>query len=125
MLYYKVQKGYAISDYITIDDTELPMAMRAMGKGQVAVFKEGTVSGSHIISITPDWNKVMGYNRDYLMNGEDMREIPFEIKNKTQKFLEETSISVSRQLQGLPPLEKIEGTQMSDERKSLADKFKI
>lgn len=74
MKYFKVQKGYG-DDYISIDETELPQALRAQINGGVAVFKEGTVSGNSIMSITPDWNKVMGWNRDHKLEGEDWRQI--------------------------------------------------
>ncbi len=71
MMYFKVQKGYGEKDYVEIDETELEKAIKAQVSGQVAFFsKGGTVSGNHIISITPDFDKVeKAYNPsgpDYL-----------------------------------------------------------
>lgn len=71
MRYFKVQKGYNADDFISIDETEYSTALRAQVTGKIAIFKEGSISGNNIISVTPDWNKVMGYNRDYKLTGED------------------------------------------------------
>lgn len=98
MKYFKVQKGFAVDDYITIDETEVEMARRAFITGKIADFKGGMVSGKVIQSITPDWNKVMGYNRDYKLNGEDYEEIGAKRVEEYRVFLEGVKKNVDSQL---------------------------
>lgn len=71
MKHYRVKIGYDKDDFISVDETELPSALRAQITGKVGVFREGTVTGNHIISITPDFNREMGVARDYRLTGED------------------------------------------------------
>ena len=95
MKYFKVKVGFGKDDFISIDETELERAIIAQGTGKVAVFNEGTISGNNIISILPDWNKVMGWNRDYQLTGEDyeyigkakVEEYRTLIGNKTNEVL--------------------------------------
>jgi hypothetical protein len=73
--YYRVKTGYGKDDFISIDETELSKALRAQIKGSVAVFAEGSVSGNSILTITPDYQRMMGWNRNYSLTGEDYDEI--------------------------------------------------
>lgn len=58
MKHFKVQKGYN-NDFVEIDETELEKAINAQVTGKVAFFKRGgTVSGNHIISVEPDFDKM-------------------------------------------------------------------
>jgi len=75
MRYFKVQIGFDEGNYISINEHELPLAIKAMGTGEVAVFDEGMVAGNNIISVTPDYNRAMGYNKGYKLTGEDYRHI--------------------------------------------------
>lgn len=100
MRYYRVKIGYGKDEFISIDETELRSAIGAQGSGGVAVFKEGTVSGNHIISITPDYNRALGFSRDYTLTGEDYAQLR-SIKAETELFLE----NVKRTLRGEEPLE--------------------
>lgn len=99
MKYYSVQKGYDISDYISIDETELAMAIRAQITGKVALFKKGTAAGNHIISILPDWNKA---EKVYNPTGPDL--LPSKVRDEHLAFLRFTEESVQRELQGKPAL---------------------
>ena len=70
MKYFIVRFGYNESESISVDETELIKALKIQGNGQVGLFKEGSISGNHIISITPDFNRAMGYNRGYKLTSE-------------------------------------------------------
>lgn len=118
MRYFKVQKGYDKDDYISIDETELRKAIIAQVKGQVAIFKDGTVSGNSIMSITPDWNRTMGWLRDYKLSDEDYQHIGSKRVEESRLLIENTF----NEIMGKPPVEKsIE----SPQAKVLADKFRL
>lgn len=74
-MYFKVKIGFGQDDFISIDQSELPNAIKAQITGKVGVFTEGTIAGNNIISITPDWNKLMGWKRGYKLTDEDYTEI--------------------------------------------------
>ena len=118
MKYFKVQKGYGTDDYISIDETELRKAIIAQVKGQVAIFKEGTVSGNSIMSITPDWNRTMGWNRDYKLTGEDYEYIGSKKVEDSRLLIENTL----NEILGKPKIENIIG---NGEVAKLADKLKL
>jgi hypothetical protein len=119
MKYFKVQKGYGSDDFISIDETELRKAMVAQVKGQVAIFKEGTVSGNSIVSITPDWNRTMGYHRDYKLTGEDYTYIGEKRVEESRKLLENTLNEIMGRQSA------IEAPEQNDMVKELANKFKL
>lgn len=93
--HFKVQKGYGVEDYISIDGSELKLALRAQVTGKVAIFKGGTVSGNHIISITPDEDKM---EKIYNPHGKD--HIPARVKEEHQIFFEEVTDAVKKELTG-------------------------
>jgi hypothetical protein len=118
MQYYKVQKGYGVDDYISIDETELRKAIIAQVKGQVAIFKEGTVSGNSIMSIIPDWNRTMGYNRDYKLTGEDYQHIGEKRIDENRLLLENTFAEILGKPKALNAIE-------NKDIKMLANKFTL
>jgi len=91
MKYYRVKYGYGKDNFISVNENELKIAIEAQGSGKVAVFEEGTVSGNHIISVTPDWNRELGIARDYELNGEDYDMIKNSTKREYQNLLRETN----------------------------------
>lgn len=75
MKYYRVKYGYGKDDFYSVDEDEMPKALAAQITGKVAILKEGTIAGNSIISIKPDYNRLMGYNREYELTSEDYKEI--------------------------------------------------
>lgn len=119
MKHFKVKVGFGNDDFISIDETELRSAIKAQGNGSVGVFKEGTISGNHIISILPNWNKVMGWNRDYQLVAEDWDYIGKQTVNEYRDFLE----NMISDIKGLP--HKEDNKFLSEESKKLSSKFQI
>lgn len=115
--YFKVQIGYGVVDYISIDESELEKAIKAQITGMVAIFNGGTVSGNSIISITPDYNREMGWNIDYKPNGEDFRYIGSKRIDEYRNLLEDISNKVSG-------VKKLKGD-YGDDVQQLTNKFKI
>jgi hypothetical protein len=71
MKHYRVLCGYGKDDFISIDETELRKAIIAQGTGRVVLLNEGSIAGNEIKRIVPDYQRDMGWNRDYTLNGED------------------------------------------------------
>src|SRR3990167_10740374 len=95
MKYFKVKFGYSNDDFIVIDETEASKALRAQINGTVAVFKEGSISGKSIITITPDVNKLMGWNRTYQPTAEDYGELSEGALNEHRIFLDNTRLEIT------------------------------
>ena len=108
-LHFRVKIGFEPNDYLSIGQDEYSKAVRAQINKSVVMFKDhGSISGANIISVLADWNKELGYNNDYQITGEDMNEVPRIRQAQYRDFTQYESKNVERQLQGLPPLERIE-----------------
>lgn len=103
MKYFRIKYGYDKDEFISIDETELGMAVRAHISGKKGLFKEGSVSGDKIVAIVPDFQRAMGWKRDYQLTGEDYDEIGSKTQREYQNLLEETKYQVNQQL-GAGPL---------------------
>jgi hypothetical protein len=99
MNYYRVKTGFNADDFISINESELAMALRAQITGRVGVFEQGTISGNHIISIIPDYQRAMGYHRDYHLTGEDYNYIGTKV-DEHRLFFETTKTEVFAQIEG-------------------------
>lgn len=99
MNYYRVRIGFGKDDFISVDQEELATAIRAQVTGKVAVLKEGTVSGNHIMSIVPDLQRSAGYNRDYQLTGEDYERLQ-KVHLEHRKLFLETKEDVVIQMLG-------------------------
>lgn len=69
--YYRVKTGYGADEFISITEAELQKAVRAQVNGGIVIFEGGSVAGNAIMTITPDYNKAMGFKSDYKLTGED------------------------------------------------------
>ena len=98
MKFYRVKTGYGKDEFISVSETELQVAIRAQITGKVGVFNEGTISGNHIISITPDFQRAMGYHRDYQLQGEDYEQIGKIVVNEHREFFQNVKSEVLAQL---------------------------
>lgn len=108
-LHFRVKIGFDKNDYVSVGQEEYSKAVRAQINKSVVIFKDhGSISGANIISVLPDWNKELGYNNDYQITSEDMNEIPRIRQGQYRDYTTHESVNVERQLQGLPPLERIE-----------------
>lgn len=117
-MYFKIKTGYGADDFISADETEVRSAINAQITGKVAVCREGTISGNHIISITPDYNRLMGYNRDYALKGEDYDAISKTEQIAHQHFLEDTR-------NNLLGIKSPEHKELTSGVKTLADKMRV
>lgn len=92
--YFKVKIGFDKNDFISIDESELAMAIKAQTTGMIAVFKNssvGTVAGNNIISVLPDWSRELGYKRGWIVDDEDFIKIGKKrIAEYRDLFLKET-----------------------------------
>lgn len=120
MKYFKVKIGFGIDDFISIDETELKRTMIAQVTGKIAILKEGTIAGNSIISITPDYNREMGYHRDYKLTGEDYDHIGSKRVEDSRLMIQQAT-DEARGISA-PQDKKL---QFSDEVTLLANKFKI
>lgn len=98
MKYYRVKYGYGADEFISVNEIELPMAIRAHVGGKRGIFKEGTVSGDKIIAVIPDYQRAMGWSRSHQLSGEDYAEIGREKIEGFQLFLADTEGEIRQQL---------------------------
>lgn len=98
MKYYKVKTGYKADEFVSIDETELQKAIAAQITGAVAFLGGSSISGNSIMTITPDWNRVMGWNPDYHLMGEDYDEIGKEQVESYRSHFEEIKTTVYTEL---------------------------
>lgn len=102
--YFKVKTGFGADDFISVSEDELQMAIRAQITGKVAIFSEGSISGNSILSITPDYNRFMGWNRDHQLSSEDYSEIGKGQMNEYREILAKIKQKVQLERSGLPEL---------------------
>jgi hypothetical protein len=100
--FFRVKIGYGKDEFISISESELPMALRAQITGKIGVFSGGTVSGNHIISITPDWHKEFGYNPLHVLAAEDLSRLSYERKNEYQLSFEVAKEEAMAQIENRP-----------------------
>ncbi len=75
MNYYKLIRGYSAEDFIGIDETELEKATYCFLEKKDAAYSGGSVRGSEIIAIQPDYHRTMGWNRGHKLGADDFAEL--------------------------------------------------
>ena len=135
MKYFKIIWGYDAEDYVEIDETELEKAQFAHITKKDAIYSGGSLTGSKIIAIQPDYHRIMGWNRGYKLGALDYEELSEKgIDKSCQKFLadkkEKIQYLISTFQQHLigknvetPELQK--PNPITEDIKKLGDKFKI
>ena len=120
MKYFRVKYGYGKDEFYSVDENEVGKAIRAqLSPDGVAIFNEGTVRGSSIIIIKPDYNRLMGYNRQYELVDEDYQEIGQKRIKEHELFYENTKLALEGKTTQERPKE------ISDGVKQLADKMSV
>ncbi len=115
MKHYRVVYGFGKDEFISIDETELRKAIIAQGTGRVVLFNEGSIAGNEIKRILPDYQKDMGWNRDYQLTGEDYKEIGDEKMREYILFQKNTQLEI----EGKKPVPK----EISADVRLLAEKM--
>lgn len=82
--------GYGKDNFYSISEEELPRAIRAQVNGTVAILNEGTVAGNNIMAIMPDYNRHLGYKRDYVLTGEDYDQIGDKVQGEYIGLIQDT-----------------------------------
>lgn len=94
---FKIKTGYDEGQFIGIDETELEMAIRAQVTGKVALLKNGTLGGNHIISILPDEDAMP---KAYNPHGPDF--IQGRAVEEHRLAIQNAGEAVRAQIEGLP-----------------------
>lgn len=77
MRYFKIRIGYGTGEdhHVEIDETELEKAYLCFLTDAKAVFSGGPVRGKDIVSISEDWHRALGWNREHSMGPDDWHEV--------------------------------------------------
>lgn len=104
--YYRVKFGYGKDEFISVDETELETAIKAQITGMIGNFKEGTIAGNNIMAIIPDYQRALGFNRDYQLTGEDYAEIGSKTQSEFMNLMEEAKYQVNQKI-GSPETKRL------------------
>lgn len=74
-LYFKVVHGFKNDDFISITQEDLESALFAHITGRKIIFSNGSISGTMIQKVVPDFHKTMGWNVAHQLTSEDWIDI--------------------------------------------------
>lgn len=87
-LYFKAIHGFDAEDFLPIEADELEKAIYAHMTGSKAAFQSGSISGSIIQVVQPDYHRAMGWNQGHKLDADDYAELrQYRIDTAHQKFL--------------------------------------
>lgn len=94
-MFYKIIRGYDAENYIPIDASEVQKAYYCFLQKKDSIFSGGAIKGSEIVMISPDFHRIMGWNRGYKLGVDDFEELAQKnIDKKCQSFLSMTKEAV-------------------------------
>lgn len=137
MKFFRIKTGYNEGDFVSIDDTELEIALHIFMTDGKAIFKNGVVRGKDIIAINEDWHKAMGINPLWKLDADDWNEIGKRgIRREYANILQVAKDRVQYLVQSgqenligkgvkIPELESEKGNQPSGATQALAKKMSI
>lgn len=97
--YFRVKFGFDEKEEILVDEMELAKAFYIHLTGKKAIFKNGSVSGDKIISITPDWDSA-----PYVYNPGGNNFIAREVKEGYLLAMGNAQEEVTARLENRPPV---------------------
>lgn len=96
--HFKIEIGYDQNNIIPITEEELPKAIACHMTGGKATFTMGSVSGSQITAVVPDWHSAMGWNLGYKMQSEDWNDVK-PMQNEYRNLIQDVK-SIAQRLVG-------------------------
>ena len=136
----KITSGFSQDEKFTIDESEAHKAYYLFNNpDKRGTFNNGVaIIGKNINSILPDWNATMGWNATHKLEDDDWNDIRSKGVDKKMNNLLETAQKLGKMIETNPKLLELELREaekllpenknvnlLTDERKSLADKFKV
>jgi len=95
---FKIVTGFGDKDYFRIEKKELARAYHCFLTDGQMITEEGiALRGRNIMRIEPNWNEVMGYNRDYKLTSEDYIEIG-EVRQTYSKAIMSKARDIAREV---------------------------
>lgn len=86
---FKIMRGFGQDDFIPIEEEELEKAIYCHMARKDGAFNMGSINGSHISAVMPDWHGTMGWNYAYKLTADDWDDIRSKgVDTKVQKFIE-------------------------------------
>jgi hypothetical protein len=73
--YFKVMRGFNQDDYIPITESELKKAIYAHITGTNVAFEMGSITGTHISAVVPDFHRTLGWNPSHKLDSDDWNDI--------------------------------------------------
>ena len=92
---FKIMRGFGQDDFIPIDESELEKAIYCHMSRKDGAFSMGSINGSHISAVMPDFHGTMGWNYSYKLTPDDWDDIRSKgVDKKIQKFIEGANTKV-------------------------------